>query len=168
MPSQELIDLAEVQIYDGFTEKQNFYVYWRQLGFTPRQAAKRAGYDDARQAAIANEQNKRINTVLGKMQTEARVRYQVDRDHVVEGLMEALSVAREQSDAKVMIQAWTELARITGVQAPEVKEIRHTGNVDVNHMKHMNDSELLAVVGRKRELTIDGEYETVEPEEAEE
>jgi hypothetical protein len=98
------------------------------------------------------------------MQGDARVRYDLDRDHVVAGLMEALSVAREQSDAKVMIQAWIELARITGVQAPEVKEIRHTGTVDVNHMRRMNDSELLEVVGRKRELTIEADYEVVEDE----
>ena len=157
----DIVDIRDVTFHDGLTNKQNFYVYWRLLGFTPKQSAKRSGYTDPTEASSINERNKQIAGIVSKMQQDAKVKYDIDRDSEVGGIFEALSVAREQSDPKIMIQAWTEIARITGVQAPEVKEIRHTGNVDVNHIRSASDRELLELVGRER--TIEPvEYEVVD------
>lgn len=160
------VDFRDIVVHDGLTDKQNAYVYWRELGFTPRQAAKRAGYGCVKTGARDNENNPQIRELLDKYVKDNRPRLDVDRNQVVEGIMEALAVAREQSDPKVMIQAWTEIARITGVQAPVVTKVEHEhgGTISVNHMKEVSDQRLLQMLGKKRELDYieDAEYEVVE------
>lgn len=161
---------GQIQIYDNLTPRQNAYVYWRQQGLSPYQAAKRAGYHDARSAAHTNDNMPAIRELIGKLDEARRVRFEIDRDRVVEGIMEALSVAREQSDPKSMIQAWTEIARITGVQAPEVRRVEVTGEITQHHIARATDRELLQLVGRTRQLpeptTIEGQVEVIEDGEA--
>ena len=147
--------------YD-LTPQQGRFAYWRSFGMTPTQAAKRAGYTRPSEALRTLESIPKVRELIKRLANEARVRYDVDRDRVVEGLMEALNVAREQSDARTMIQAWSELARITGVQAPEVKRVELVGEVTQHHLMTVSDKELLAMVGKDRELdALEGEYEDV-------
>ncbi len=158
-------DPRNVDYFDELTSLQNAYVYWRHLGFTPLQSARRAGYSSPKESSRENERNKTLKGILQQVEEEARVRYDVDRDRVIEGIMEALSVAREQSDPKVMLQAWVETARITGVQAPEVKKIEVQGEVTQHHITDASDKDLLEILGKRRELelpALEADYEVLE------
>lgn len=158
-------DPRNVDYFDELTGLQNAYLYWRHLGFTPLQSARRAGYAAPKESARENERNKTLKGLLQEVEEKARVRYDVDRDRVVEGIMEALAVAREQSDPKVMLQTWVELARITGVQAPEVKKIEVQGEVTQHHITGASDKDLLEIIGKRRELeppALEGDYEVLE------
>ena len=175
VPLPQEFDSRDIDWHDDLTPLQNAYVHWRRQGFTGIQSAKRAGYSEPKQSHRENARNPLIKRLVTEGEEELRVRFKVDRDRVVEGIMEALSVAREQSDAKIMLQAWTDVARITGVQAPEVKRVEmeaHT-QVDHHHITHASDRELLELIGRERELdilrpAIEGEYALLESDNEEE
>lgn len=148
------VNPADITFHEGLTPLQNAYIYFRQQGLTSSQAAKRAGYEEPVKAGRMNEQNAQIRTLIEQQERECRVDIQIDRGRVVEGMLEALAVAREQSDAKVMLDAWDRIARVTGVGAPETKKIDISvdGQISHNVLTKASDSELLALVGKYREL----------------
>lgn len=169
VPAPTEFDTRDIDWHDGLSALQNAYVHWRRQGFTPLQSAKRAGYHNARDGWRDNERNPLVKKLVQEGEAELRVRHKIDRDRVVEGIMEALSVAREQSDPKIMLQAWTEVARITGVQAPEVKrvEMEASGTIEHHHISTASNRELLELVGKARELessqsVIQGEFTRLE------
>jgi hypothetical protein len=51
-----------------------------------------------------------------------RERYNIDRDVVVNGLMEAISIARDRADPTAMIMGWKEVARVALPDAPPVEK----------------------------------------------
>lgn len=156
------LDPTDMVMVDELTPMQNMYQYWRGYGFTPRQSAKKSGYKDLKQAIRVNEANPIIRKSIEEMASRVKVRHKVDRDAVVDGLMEALSVARERSDAKQMISGWVEIARITGVQAPEVKVMKVEGEITQTHISQAPDAELLKILGKERTLPIiDAEFEDI-------
>lgn len=158
---QGLTSMPPVTVSDcNLTSKERAYVYWRGAGLTPAQAAKNAGFSIRnhyeRSKRIASlEANPNVRKALNRVFEENRVRYQIDRDNVVEGLLEAINVAREQSDSPAMINGWKELARVTGVGAPERKEILLTqSNPSTEALKQAPDDELLKLVGKERNLQL--------------
>lgn len=149
------------------------YAYWRGCGLTPVQALRRSGYVATKNhfntTAQINklESDPKVRNLISKIFEENQVRYQIDRDKVVEGLLEAINVAREQSDATAMINGWKELSKVTGVGAPERKEIvLSQSNPSSEALKQAPDEELLALVGKARSLQLaapieDAEYREV-------
>jgi len=78
-------------------------------------------------------------------------------------LMEAINVAREQSDSTAMINGWKELAKVTGVGAPERKEIvLSQNNPSTEALRQAPDDELLKLVEKKRSLQLTGPIEDAE------
>lgn len=157
---------TDIVYQDGLTPQQSAYVHFRSLGLNASQSAKRAGYPENKRINLDLDRNPRIRAAIDRIREEARIRFDIDRDRVVEGIMEALSVAREQSDAKIMILAWTELARITGVQAPEVKKLEISGEVTAHHLAQVSDKQLLTLLGKERTLELpplEGEYDEILP-----
>ena len=148
------------------------YAYWRGVGLTPVQALKRAGmfytgnaFSNSRRA-VELEADPQIRQVIDRIYEENRYRYEIDRDRVVEGLMESINVAREQSDSTAMINGWKELAKVTGVGAPERKEIvLSQTNPSTEALKQAPDDELLKLVGKERSLQLAEPIEDAEFEE---
>jgi hypothetical protein len=156
-------DVRNAESYTGLTEMQNLYVYFRQLGFTPTQAARRAKYDDPISSGRDNERNAYIRQLITEIPADRRPIIEIDRQKVLEGMLEALAVAREMSDPKTMLNVWSEITKVCGVGAPEVKRIEIEGKVQQHHIAKASDRELLAIIGRKRELqTLEGDFERVE------
>ncbi len=159
-----------------FNDEERAYIYWRGVGLTPSQALRRSGYPvlSTRFEKVTKvnelEANPKIRAAIQHLFEENRVRYNLDRDRVVEGLLEAINVAREQSDSTAMINGWKELAKVTGVGAPERKEIVLTqNNPSTEALRQAPDDELLKLLGKQRTLgfieppvTIeDAEYEEI-------
>lgn len=150
------------------TSVERAYAYWRGCGLSPAQSLRRTGdtssdasRNQARQLRL--ESDPRIKAVILRIYEENRIRYEIDRDRVVEGLMEAINVAREQSDAQNMISGWKELAKITGVGAPERKEIvLSQGNLSNDQLRQVSDEDLLRLVGKERTLALPSTIEDVE------
>jgi hypothetical protein len=83
------------------------------------------------------------------------------RQKVIDGLKEAIDIARTMSDPQTMVAAWREIARICGYYAPEVKklELSVIGATHISQIQDMTDEELT-------KLILEGEFERVpEPQE---
>jgi phage terminase small subunit len=154
-----------------FTAEERAYIYWRGCGLTPAQALRRSGFPalisrfDRTTRINQLESNPKVREAVQRIFEENRVRYDIDRDRVVEGLLEAINVAKEQSDSTAMINGWKELAKVTGVGAPERKEIVLTQtNPSTEALKQAPDDELLKLLGKERSLALTGPIEDAEYE----
>ena len=76
---------------------------------------------------------------------------------VIQGIMESIDMARMMSDPGIMIKGWTEVAKILGHYAPEVKQINISHNQGKIRAKYeaLSDEELLAIAEGVQ--VIDGE-----------
>lgn len=76
---------------------------------------------------------------------------EVDRQRVLEGLLEAVEMARIQQDPGAMISGWREVGRMCGFYAPEraVKiDLNITAKRVIEQMEMLTDAELIEEVGR--------------------
>lgn len=150
------------------------YIYWRGLGLTRAQAYRRSHPTvtpaQANHRGRVLESKPVVRDAIAQILEENRVRYNIDRDAVVEGLMEAINVAREQSDARSMISGWTEVGRITGVEAPKQAQQPTEQLQSPDQLASASDEDLLRLLNRSRQLlnaqkeTVDAEYTEVKPE----
>lgn len=145
---------------DGLTEREHKYVQARLLGMTPHQAAKHAGV----KSPDAIEGSPKVYTAIQKGFEEARQRFQVSREEVVEGIKEGIDLARLTSDAGNVIKGWTEIARICGLIAPAKTEVAVSVDQPLlpSKLKELPTEQLLQLVGKRRELEIlEAEFEEV-------
>ena len=86
----------------------------------------------------------------------------IKRVDVIDGIMDGIACARMQGDSANMIKGWTEVAKILGHYAPEVKTI----NVNMNQQRMrskfeaMTDEELLALQMTPIQEVVDVEPKT--------
>jgi len=72
----------------------------------------------------------------------------IKRADVIDGIMDGIACARMQGDSANMIKGWTEVAKILGHYAPEVKTL----NLNLNQRRQrskfeaLSDEELLALI----------------------
>lgn len=111
-------------IVPELTALQAAYVDVRAKGVKQASAAREVGILKV-QAHVMEKQPDVAQALL-----LARASYQeaakIERQDVVEGIKEAIEVARLQADAQGMIAGWRELAKLCGLYAPEVKRVELT------------------------------------------
>lgn len=106
--------------------------------------------------------------VLAEQHRNAAVA-QMTREKVMNGFLEAIEMARIQADPKVMINGWTEIGRMCGYYAPELKriDISLSAKRMVDKFETMSDEELLQYA-EKQALTFEGstnqEVQDVQPD----
>lgn len=153
---------------DDLSDRERKYVQARLLGMTPAQAAKHLGATRPAQEAEVIEARPRVYQALTKGFDEARQRFQVSREEVVEGIKEGIDLARLTSDAGNVIKGWTEIARICGLIAPAKTEVAVSVDQPLlpSKLKELPTEQLLQLVGKRRELEIlEAEFEEVSDEE---
>ena len=67
------------------------------------------------------------------------------RQRVLDGLLEAVELARERADPTAMISAWREIGRLCGYYAPERVRIGVQASGPNSIFSRMSDGELLAI-----------------------
>lgn len=97
-----------------------------------------------------------VQQALKEARDELSSAAQISRADVLDGFMEAINLARLAADPQAMIKGWTEVGKMLGYYAPEVKKVEITDNQKRLQSKFeaMSDEELLRV--------IEGEAERVE------
>ena len=86
---------------------------------------------------------------------------QITRLDVIEGVIDGIEMARMQGDSGNVIKGWTEVGKILGHYAPEVKKIElsmEQGRLR-SKFEALSDEELLAI---QEGAVLDGEYTKVE------
>ena len=142
-------EMAEVISPDKpLTEKQRLFVqYWAEGDSIPG-ASRRAGYNDA--AAIAYRMVKMPNILALKAKYEAEWQEtgQMTRQKVMDGMLEAIEMARLMSEPATMIQGWKTIGQLCGYFAPVEHRMKVdvTGNIVVDKLNSLSDAELLKII----------------------
>ena len=140
----------------AITEKQEAFVEGKLRGLSDVEAKVQAGL-----SATAATQN----VAAVRAQLEAARRWltsttQITRLDVIEGVIDGIEMARMQGDAGNVIKGWTEVAKILGHYAPEVKKIELTmeqGRMR-SKLEALSDDELFRI---SQGRVIDGDCQEV-------
>ena len=125
------------------------------------QAAKDAGYSTARTAIQRLETTPKVQQALAKEHKAHEQALDMTRKRVVDGLMEAVDMARVKADPLSMVAGWREVAKICGYYEP-VKhqvEVSVNGQVLLNQITSMSDADLLKLADEAS--VIDGEFTAI-------
>lgn len=155
------------------TIQECIYVYWRIVGEASVNAFKKAGYAGSSWKAV--ETRPKIREAIAVMLEKIVPEHRVTRNTVVDILLEAVSIAREKSQAHNLVNAAVALADVTGVAAAakiEVQQnvsvqgkIEHTASAERKMLQQLPRSELETLLQLSRTLpsqeVIDAEYEEI-------
>lgn len=146
-------------------DKRDKYIEGRQAGMRPTDAARFAGYAQPRQNSSRLENKDPIVIeAVKKIQEETRNKGLYTREQAVLDLKEGIEMAKTAKEPQSLARCVNELNRMHGFLAPEKKEIE----IDVQHqtyktrLEHMDDADLLKLIGGERGLITDVEFEEVE------
>lgn len=130
------------------TDKQKLFVEHWAKGDSITSASLRAGYNDG--ASIAYRMARMPNILALKAQYSAKYEEaaQMTRQKVMDGLLEAVEMAKLMSEPASMIAGWREVGKMCGYYAPvEVKmKVDVSGSVVVDRLNSMSDAELLKLI----------------------
>lgn len=137
------------------TTQQATFVGERLKGKDRIDAARTAGYKQPVSVACTVEKTTAVQRALREARDELSSAAQIKRADVIDGIMEAINMARLGSDPATMIKGWTEVGKILGHYAPEVKKVEMSMNAKRLQSKYeaMSDEDLVRI--------IEGEYEEV-------
>lgn len=130
------------------TTMQAAFVDATLLGKDPERAAAIAGYanPDASVGKIIKSES--VQVALRQARDELSSAAQISRVDVLDGFMEAINLARLSADPQAMIKGWTEVGKMLGYYAPEVKKLEITDNQKRLQSKFeaMSDEDLMKVI----------------------
>jgi len=127
----------------ALTPKQSAFVDGVLTGKSRNASALAAGYPNS----SAPDLSEAIRAEIAQAREKLTDLTTIKRVDVIDGILDGIACARMQGDAGNMIKGWTEVAKILGHYAPEVKTI----NVNMNQQRMrskfeaMSDEELLAL-----------------------
>lgn len=149
------------------TKMKDFVKYWAQ-GETILSASLRAGYSDNGTFAYRLAKDPAILKVYHAEKEAYEAAVGMTRQKVMEGLLEAVEMAKIQADPTAMIAGLREVGKMCGYYEPVKKqvEINITGNVVMERLNRLSDSDLLKLIEQQGAALIEGEaIEVVEEDE---
>lgn len=120
------------------------------IDFNGSAAARRAGYavSGARVTAHRLLTNANVIAAIEAKQRDLAQEYELDKHRVITELLDAVAVARNNLDAGNMIRAWCEIAKMLGINTPEVEKVAvYAENSALRaHFEALSDDELMAII----------------------
>jgi phage terminase small subunit len=121
-------------------------------GKTERQAALAAGFTSASASS-----SRSVQTVLDEARTALARATNIRKQDVLNGILEAIDRAKSGGEPGTEIKGWTEVAKMLGYYAPEVKKIQLS--MDQGRMKSkfeaLSDEELIELASKP---VIEGQF----------
>lgn len=152
--------LAEVISPDKpLTDKQKAFVQLWAQGESIQTASVRAGYSDA--GAIAYRLVKFPNVLA--LYRELKAKYeeagQMTRKKVMDGLIEAVDMAKLMAEPSTMVAGWREIGKMCGYYAPVEHKLKVdiSGNIVVDRLNGMSDAELLRVITQGAQQALESD-----------
>jgi len=132
-------------------------------GMLPSTAARAAGYKNVTQAV--KRLTKKPATVAAVLREKNRTaeKNDMNRKRVMDGFLEAIGAARQQSDPLAMISGWREIAKMCGYYEATKHRVEISVNGQVMHtqMQTMSDAELLKLAEGDAQV-VEGEVLALE------
>lgn len=105
----------------------------------------------------------KVANFIAAKRTELSDALQITRADAIEGMRDAVNMAKLAGDPMSMIRGWSEIAKMLGLYAPEVKKVELSLGARNLQSKYeaMSDEELLAIA-EGRTNAIDGTFERLQ------
>lgn len=142
------------------SEKQAAFVDNVMNGDSLDRAAKKAGYYRDQIGNVVAKSHA-VQAALRNARDELSSAAQISRADVIDGFMEAINLARLGADPMTMVRGWTEVGKMLGFYAPEVKRLEITDSQKRLQSKFMSmsDEDLLRVIEGEATVVLDEEEE---------
>lgn len=125
------------------SKQQAIYVAARERGGNREQSAILAGYPAGQEAGKQVEKSELVQAELAKARTEMVASSGITKEQVVNGMMEAAEMAKTMADPQAMVRAWSELGKLLGHYAPEIKKVVHGLDAESRDaIRRLDDTEL--------------------------
>lgn len=144
------------------TKMKDFVKYWAQ-GESILSAAIKAGYTDGGTYAYRLAKDPAILKIYHAEKEAYAQAVGMTRQRVMEGLLEAVEMAKIQADPTAMIAGWREVGKMCGYYEPVKKQIdvNIAGNVVMERLNRLSDSELLKLIEQQTTNALEGEFAEV-------
>jgi len=144
------------------TAKQKLFVDGMLRGMPQTTAARAAGYNNAPVDANRLMKNPKVQESLQFLQHKYEKASQMTRKKVMDGMLEAIEMAKVQAEPGVMVAGWREIGRMCGYYAAEkrVIDVNITAKRAVDKLETLSDAELLEMIEEDSEA-IEGEFTEV-------
>lgn len=139
---------AMVPVDKPLTTQQRLFVQHWAKGETIPNAMARAGYND--QPSYGYRMAKMPNVLA--LYNEEKAKYeeaaQMTRQRVMDGLLEAVEMAKLMAEPATMVSGWREIGKMCGYFEPKKVDINVnvTGNVIHQRLNQLTDAELLKII----------------------
>ncbi|MBK7001817.1 MAG: terminase small subunit [Rhodoferax sp.] len=114
-------------------------------------ACREAGYSAgcASVTAVRLLRNDSISRRIQALEATAAQELGVTRQRFLNGLLEAVELAKEKGEPMAMVAAWREIGKACGFyQAERVKvDVNVAGSLEIGRMNQLSDGELLSIIG---------------------
>jgi hypothetical protein len=155
---------------NGLTKKQvEFLAFYTSCAFLPmKEICRQAGVKPS-QVAQWKLKSPAFRRQLDIEHNRAQQAAGMDRKQVLQGILEAIEIAKDMRQPSSMISGWKEVGRMCGFYEPERREI--TLSVDkkqvLEELRSMSTQELLEYASKKEAEAhaLDAEFEVVEDDE---
>lgn len=116
------------------------------------EAARRAGYSEKTARTVASEilTYPDIQEAVRAARAKNAADWDVTRQSVIGGILEAIEMARQMADPAAMLTGYRDLARMCGFNEPEVARVAvvdTSSSALVTKLAAMTDAELAAIAG---------------------
>lgn len=155
MPKELVVKKSVELLLDGLTDMQRLYAEARLHGLAPLDAASAAGLSQPSIQCHAYEKHPKISPIIRMASSCSMERYQLSRDDVVSGFMDAVNAAGSSTE---LTQAWREIGKMLGHYAPELHLHNHSvENMTLNKLESMPEQELLELA-EMDEFTLERDH----------
>ena len=146
----------------GLTDRQRLFVEGIMKGMPQTTAARAAGFNHPHVAANRLMRTPVVLEAMQYLNHKHEKASQMTRKKVMDGFLEAIEMAKIQSDPGVMVNGCRETGRMCGYYAAEKKiiDVNITAKRAVDKLETLSDAELLEMIERDSKL-IEGEFEEV-------
>jgi hypothetical protein len=145
----------------ALTEQQRKFAKLVGQGVHQSSAARQMEYGAPAQAAWRMMKNPKIQLAVAKERERYAKASDMTRAKVIDGMKEAIDMARLKADPTAMIQGYREIGRMCGFYEPTKHQVNVSvnGQVMLQRMQSMSDAELLQLAEEKD--ILEGEFEDV-------
>ena len=129
------------------TQQRLFVQHWAK-GETIPNAMARAGYNDQPSYGYRMAKMPNILALYNEEKAKYEEAAQMTRQRVMDGLLEAVEMAKLMAEPATMVSGWREIGKMCGYFEPKKVDINVnvTGNVIHQRLNQLSDAELLKII----------------------
>lgn len=128
-------------------QQEAFVKYWAE-GESVWAASQRAGYNDNGTFCYALARRPEVIAKYEKVKREFEEAAQMSRKKVMDGLLEAVEMAKLMAEPSTMVAGWREIGKMCGYYEPirARVDVNLKGNLVLDRMNKLSDADLLKLI----------------------